>query len=773
MRFKLLFVVPLVYLLLNGTLYSDANYPNSISFADVFDGGKVYVSNICLEENLGNQSSLVDYEPSFYFLKTSWVIDNEAIYFWKGLKQKNLKGASIGNAYILDAALAHNKLFLVVSEKNQIYVTTFDTVLNINQKLLIDSSSSLINYSNTFNLKNIQFVVDSKSNQLFLLNNNYLYKINISDPNSTDLSLQLIATDVLGCNFCYNRDDFILSYIEDKKNYSLVYTLDKNNTSHYIAKLPVSNKDYIFSLQTYLVVVNSSYNQNDALFHVIDINSKNILFSEWIKANTNLMDADKENNTIYTLTSEKGSYKLNQIPIPNFNTGKIKSVNLPKNLCSPMKLVVIDNWIYIFFKNALVVYDTKLNEIIFDYYDFSNFLFNDLTVTHYDNYLILASSNTSLVFNITDNPFWLLNRQISNTYRFAVPIILIVIIFVLFRKYRNQKRLLDAIIDLPSSGVVFIINRAGRLIKVNEGGKLVLDISDNIQIGKQFNYYCKSEQAKQIAEIVDRGLSSRASFQQKINIIIDNNPRELFCSLIPLRNIAGRFIGVVITGVDITEELERQMLISWAQLAHDMQTNLSTIRLNAEQISTHNDEELQRRNKIIYQVNILIQRVRDIVTVGRTDKLEKITVNSIDFCTEIRNEFDDNLFSKIQFKMNLTDFNFICDKPKLSRAVRNAVENAIKSMKNKGGLVTISCNKDIHNIIISIKDTGIGMDEATKNKIFTPFFSTARKEGGSGIGTMIMQRVIDLHGGKLIIESKLGVGTEIIFQIPDMSRRKS
>ncbi|MPM69183.1 Alginate biosynthesis sensor protein KinB [bioreactor metagenome] len=94
-------------------------------------------------------------------------------------------------------------------------------------------------------------------------------------------------------------------------------------------------------------------------------------------------------------------------------------------------------------------------------------------------------------------------------------------------------------------------------------------------------------------------------------------------------------------------------------------------------------------------------------------------------------------------------------------------------MKNKGGLVTISCNKDIHNIIISIKDTGIGMDEATKNKIFTPFFSTARKEGGSGIGTMIMQRVIDLHGGKLIIESKLGVGTEIIFQIPDMSRRKS
>jgi signal transduction histidine kinase len=351
--------------------------------------------------------------------------------------------------------------------------------------------------------------------------------------------------------------------------------------------------------------------------------------------------------------------------------------------------------------------------------------------------------------------------------------VLVLLCLFFYRLYRNQKRLFDAILDLPSSGFVFMINKYGKLRKVNDTGKELLNMTDNIPLGKQFRYYCSNEQTKQFADIAETGLVRRVNFNQKVDIISDNAPQEWLCSVVPLRNIAGRFHGIIITGIDITKELERQMLTNWAQLAHDMQTNLSTIRLNAEQIVPNNDDDQQRRSKILHQVNILRHRIRDIVTVGRDDKLERTIVNSTEFCNEVRQEFDDNIFSKIKFEMKLEDFNFICDKPKMLRAVRNAVENAIKYMKPEGGFITISCYRDIHSISISVKDTGIGMDAQTKSKIFVPFFSTARKTGGGyGIGTMIMQRVAELHGGKLIIESELGIGTEIIFKLPDLSRVK-
>jgi signal transduction histidine kinase len=218
--------------------------------------------------------------------------------------------------------------------------------------------------------------------------------------------------------------------------------------------------------------------------------------------------------------------------------------------------------------------------------------------------------------------------------------------------------------------------------------------------------------------------------------------------------------------------LEKQILTNWAQLAHDMQTNLSTIRLNTETINSDAEEDIERKKKILHQVSILVHRIRDIVTVGRDDKLELISVNSLDFCNEIYAEFDSNIFSAVQFKLDIRNFNFICDKPKLLRAVRNAIENSIKYMKEKGGTITIGADKDIHNIVISVKDTGKGMDEKTKEKIFTPYFSTARREGGYGIGSIIMQRVVELHGGKIIVVSEKGIGTEIKFVLPDISRKQ-
>lgn len=266
-------------------------------------------------------------------------------------------------------------------------------------------------------------------------------------------------------------------------------------------------------------------------------------------------------------------------------------------------------------------------------------------------------------------------------------------------------------------------------------------------------------------------LANRDSAKQKIIIDNENNPKEWLFSAVVLRNFAGRLRSIVINGMDITEELEKKRLNNWASLAHDMQTNLSTIRLNAEQLSIEpENENYVRREKIIHQVNVLIQRVRDIVTVGRSDSLDKQQYDVQEICKEVISEFDQNMFPHVEFVLAAIPMPVICDKPKMIRALRNAIENAIRALKGKPGTVSISNYSEAKNVCFVIRDSGVGMDQKTKSKMLTPYFTTGVKEGGFGIGTMIMQHVVDMHGGEIIINSESGKGTELIFSIPSAGK---
>jgi len=113
----------------------------------------------------------------------------------------------------------------------------------------------------------------------------------------------------------------------------------------------------------------------------------------------------------------------------------------------------------------------------------------------------------------------MLNRYFKFTYSYSIPIILLIITIIIYRKFRNQKRLLNATIDLPSLGFVFFVNKIGRLIRVNESGKQLLKITDSIPLKQHFSEYCNTEQSEQLVDLVDRGLINKIPFEQKINVL--------------------------------------------------------------------------------------------------------------------------------------------------------------------------------------------------------------------------------------------------------------
>jgi two-component system NtrC family sensor kinase len=114
-----------------------------------------------------------------------------------------------------------------------------------------------------------------------------------------------------------------------------------------------------------------------------------------------------------------------------------------------------------------------------------------------------------------------------------------------------------------------------------------------------------------------------------------------------------------------------------------------------------------------------------------------------------------------------------CFPGKLNQTFMNILNNAIYAVNAKvyaeGEKPTIGIKTEKLKdgwVVIKLSDNGIGMDENTKKKLFEPFFTTKDVGEGTGLGMSIVFKIIERHGGKLIVNSQLGVGTEFIMTLP-------
>ena len=104
----------------------------------------------------------------------------------------------------------------------------------------------------------------------------------------------------------------------------------------------------------------------------------------------------------------------------------------------------------------------------------------------------------------------------------------------------------------------------------------------------------------------------------------------------------------------------------------------------------------------------------------------------------------------------------MADKEQLSRAFINIINNAIQAMPNGGSLTIATSFSDV--VKITFTDTGMGIPSEIRDKIFQPYVTT--KEGGTGLGMAVVQRIINEHNGKIEFESKENVGTTFTIFLP-------
>ncbi|MCX6155861.1 MAG: HAMP domain-containing sensor histidine kinase [Candidatus Kapabacteria bacterium] len=736
-------------------LRADSSYPLSWNTTEEFPGGNLSASK---------SKSITDSNCLFCFCKPEWYGASEDLSIWRGLGKKNVKRISPENG-IINSATIVNDFLVIINKINKKYkVNLFDNNLE-----LIDSRELQLIETNNLLITNSR-IEQLDSNNLILLQNGSMFNVKIQN---NKLIVNKIIDEV--SDFIVTEDNEFC-FISIKSSNAVVGFGSVSGNPAAVAIIPVYDKIRLSYCGKQIAVQTSIRQYSENLVQFLDKkNGFNYSFSIESGINLTLIDSEKDNKKIIYVINEKNRNYLIVREIGNKSSVSNYSERLPlaQEFSEPLALKKCNHNYYIIFRNGIISLDKELKLISADFISIGEKFVEIPDIQMIGNNLILSSFNYSIILKSSTNNFWLINKYFITTGKFILPIILLIIVLIFFQLYRHQKRLLKLLFDIPSTGALIILDKKGRLTRINDEGKRMLGIHGNIPFNRIFSYYCSEEHTKTISKLAESSLITRESIKQKIKIPMESDVREWYCLIEPVKNITGRFRGIVFNGIDITEQLERKRLSNWAQLAHDMQTNLSTIRLNADLIECNESQSnTERKRKILYQVNLLINRVRDIVTVARTDIANKSIHSAKTICSEVLSEFDELMFPNITFNDNSSDISIWCDKPKIIRALRNVVENGIKSIKGNAGTITISSSSDTRFSYIAVKDSGEGMDESTKSKMLKPYFTTSEKHGGSGIGTMIMQQVVEFHNGRIDIESTKGTGSEITFVLPKFKQSR-
>lgn len=218
-------------------------------------------------------------------------------------------------------------------------------------------------------------------------------------------------------------------------------------------------------------------------------------------------------------------------------------------------------------------------------------------------------------------------------------------------------------------------------------------------------------------------------------------------------------------------------------VSHELRTPLNAINGITHLLIEENPKpsQIEYLNSLKFSGNYLLTFINDILEINRIESenvpVEKITCTIRTHLKNIQNSFREiaqenhNIF-EIEVDNSLPE-NIICDPTKLSQIIINLVNNALKFTKN--GYVRLSVtlvevqDKNIY-IQFQVADNGIGIPEDKQSEIFDSFSQGSieinRKYGGTGLGLTIVKRLVELLGGTLSLNSKVGLGTTFTFSLP-------
>jgi two-component system sensor histidine kinase HydH len=205
-------------------------------------------------------------------------------------------------------------------------------------------------------------------------------------------------------------------------------------------------------------------------------------------------------------------------------------------------------------------------------------------------------------------------------------------------------------------------------------------------------------------------------------------------------------------------------------LAHDLKTPLVAIgglsRLVRKNIENNDSSFKEKLDIIVKEVSRLEKMVNEMLDFSRPLELHPTKGDIDNVVNESLLIISDLAQAKKVKVQNLSSQDLslmFFDSDRMKQAFINLLTNAIEASPEKG-TVSIYCYPKRKNLIVDVKDQGVGIPSERKEEIFSPFFTT--KSGGTGLGLAIVKKIVEAHGGYLEILENLGKGVTFRVTIP-------
>jgi nitrogen fixation/metabolism regulation signal transduction histidine kinase len=207
------------------------------------------------------------------------------------------------------------------------------------------------------------------------------------------------------------------------------------------------------------------------------------------------------------------------------------------------------------------------------------------------------------------------------------------------------------------------------------------------------------------------------------------------------------------------------------QVAHEVKNPLTPMRLTVQSFQRKFDEQDPNiKQKLDDYTKTLLQQIDIMSSVANAfsnfasmpaQQNERINVvEVVRLGLEIFNE------NYIQFESTEKEIFMLMDRTQLIRIITNLVKNATQAIseENQNPSVLLSVSKENSNVIIEVKDNGIGISENNKTQIFEPKFTT--KNSGMGLGLGIIKKIIENYNGTITFETAQNIGTTFTVTFP-------